>query len=437
MNFSSIPGSAEVQNVSYDQLPEPGKKEIDMTYEMKNSLWKIVDELKRSDMNDIETFHQISKKIKTDSVVIETSQQNLLRLAHNLRSEVREISQDTRRFGVWGIQEIQRETTGPAQSEILPIGIYTAAVDKLEKRLASHRDQVEQLEQQLRVSVTAKDDYVLQSGTGAGGVYGHRTNKLQPQQIAQLIRHQNEAFLRVAAVVAASHERVDALRDAFRSHIVPAISGSSSSSSGGGGGSGGRHMYEDPFLAADKKEAAATERKLKEKSTTSMVVSSLVPTNPNMAGSALTTFPSQFPGNPTQVQVQPSVASSFFQQPTNVSSGLSIGGFGSSMAPSYGIGGGSSTLGGGMIPMPIPTTSLSSPSFTLSGSSSSTNSGLSGISGFGTGTMSFGGGLQGSAAGDLVTPTTLSGRLGGSGGTSDRTHNKKKAGYRSGGAGKH
>ena len=112
----------------YNQLPDSAKKEIDSAFEEKDFLRQVIDEIKRSDLKEVSDLSCWTKKGSTNALKIETKQEILLKIVHGIRGEARDLCHDTRQYGFWGAQQIQRGVLGPSQSDILPVPFYEKAL---------------------------------------------------------------------------------------------------------------------------------------------------------------------------------------------------------------------------------------------------------------------------------------------------------------------
>lgn len=350
----------------YNQLPEQYRKEIDFCSELKDSIrqniksessLKNVEKLQAIEMNLQATL----KSCRTETLIIENRHDKLHKLSSNLRSDARDLSQDMRQYGMWGLQKIRNHPSGsgPGHSiERLPVGLYVDEADRLEKLLSNYSTQIQSLEKELtlsQVKVTS-DSSTIQYDSSSN--YGHRPGDLlKPQQVAQLIKSQYIAFLHVAGHVAESHEQTEKLKAAFREYIMPVLISKD-----------GKKV--DPFLQADKEEedtkkmknmipqidisslnTVVQQQQQQQQSTGSMTLTTNNPSSTftnfsNLSSTPITSSGFGFlaPNTSNASTTQPTTSFGFGTQPSQVStSSLTNSGFGSGVTTGFGTGSSTST----------------------------------------------------------------------------------------------
>lgn len=161
-----------------------------------------------------------------------------------------------------GLQQIRASASsslrigmGMGIDEELPGPFYRGVETVLEKRLRQAQEGILQLQRQ---AASSRPGLGQDGGVGVGP-YG-QPQRVGAQQLLELLKQQNDAFMRVAATAAETHRQVEALRERYlhlhalqQQHKDPSSSSSSSSTSSGQGRDSG-----NPFELADRREAAET-----------------------------------------------------------------------------------------------------------------------------------------------------------------------------------
>ena len=236
------------------------------------------------------------------------------------------------------------KTGGPILllDEHLPNQFYVSIADKLETRLVTCMESIKYFSAQLKTRLAAIEQSRRDGSNGAG--------KIGPKQVLELIRYQNEAFMKIASSIASVHREVDEVKTVFLKVISKMD----------------RNVV-NPFEAADRKEQA--EKRL-------MDQKMKMETMKHQQGSVF----------------------------GNVTNGLPIGASATPGAGTAGPAGQSSFLGGFGSPAPSTTTSaFGAPASSGFGFGASNTTGTSG--GFGT-TGSTSGPTVGFSLGGAATPST-------------------------------
>ena len=243
----------------FDQLPEEYRGILERTStDYKKPMHDGLDTIARYNPKVLEELHLELRRTNLIAMQLKCRQEQLMSDIKPLLEEAKSNLRNVGKYGKNGLLQIQ-DRGGIAGgrpfllNEELPTSFYREAVGKIEKRLLGCATDIDHLQKQLSATMAAMNDYDPRAPAIEGmGVYGQQM-RIVPQQLVQLIQHQREAFVRVAASVAEVHRETDAMRDAYR-HLY--FGGQYPG--GGGGGSGPYHAQQsmDPFAREDKIEEA-------------------------------------------------------------------------------------------------------------------------------------------------------------------------------------
>ena len=269
-------GQPITEDTKFVDLPETYQNAIEST----NKLYKIrmregLDEISRFNPKVLEELRDELNRTNLAALKLKFHQEKLLSETEIFHNEAKHNLRDVRKYGVSGITQLQNKgrINYGIVSDDLPTDFYIEVANKIELRLRSCINDIEQISKQLTTTIDAVDNNMLNTNN-IGGLYGQQI-KIGPQHLVRLIQQQNEAFVRIASQVAQVHEHSEELRQLYMKHVTK------HSKVGGGvltmGNIGGEdnqkesfhrnihnsthphprsHHVVNPFVAADKIEEA-------------------------------------------------------------------------------------------------------------------------------------------------------------------------------------
>ena len=209
------------ENSIYSSLSLEQKKTIDDTFsEFKEPMTNFIKNVGETDINkDHDDIAIALRKIKVSVLKLSSQQERLLKEVKLFKDEAKQHSDDARRFGlsecninqhnkvVFGDSTGQHRTGGA-----LPNDFFIRALKQLESRLNTCVREIDHFDQQLSLSIRAAEN--ARGGGLTTGSYGQKVH-IGSSQLVQVIQHQNEAFMRIAALIAETHREADEMRVAF------------------------------------------------------------------------------------------------------------------------------------------------------------------------------------------------------------------------------
>jgi len=118
-------------NSLYSQLPEGARKDIDYAYELKARFRQVIDEINRSsEIKELKSCSSDLHNLQTEINSCQWRHDKLLESASLLRAESKRCYENTKRFGTWGLTQIQ-ENGGYPRSEELPINLYVQVISDM------------------------------------------------------------------------------------------------------------------------------------------------------------------------------------------------------------------------------------------------------------------------------------------------------------------
>jgi hypothetical protein len=223
----------------FNELPENAKKAFERVHnDFKKPMRDGLDEIARAKLVVLEQLEAELRRTQLAVIRLESRQQQLQSDVRSFHEEAKTNLRDVHRFGTNGLQQIQNRgglsARGYTIGERLPTDFYIRVAEKVEQRLVICMEEIRDLSQQISAAVDAVSESNRKAAQ-VNGLYGYgQQARVGAKEIVQLIKHQSEAFQRVAANVAAVHEQAELLKNMYLS----------------------QNPGTDPFDAADREEAA-------------------------------------------------------------------------------------------------------------------------------------------------------------------------------------
>lgn len=208
----------------YKDLPVHYKTEVDRTFsEFKQPQKLAIASIAKSKGAAFDEMKDHLRTLHLSVLKVENQQLELQRNIRPFLEEIKHLSRDVRISGTNGIQQLKQKSSALAAygrsaggiviDENLPNSFFVAAAERLEARLSVCAEGVRYFAHQLQAKISALDRTNPASVAGQN-MYG-QVMRIGASQLLEVLRDQNEAFMRVAGSVAEVHRATEELRTIF------------------------------------------------------------------------------------------------------------------------------------------------------------------------------------------------------------------------------